>query len=168
MKALGSILDIVPAIVPVDLQAAQDGDWVSLKNAEGCLVVVFKAAGTAGDDPDITVEQATAVAGTNAKVLNAISEYYTKQGTLTSVGTWTANTQTADELMDLNATSAESQMLVVADIPASALDKDNGFDCLRVRMADTGVNAQLGCAFYVLYGLCDPQAPAGLPSSIID
>lgn len=168
MKALGNLFDIVPAIVPLDLQTARDGDWVSLKNAQGVTIVVFKGAGTAGDDPAITIEQATAVAGTNGKVLNAVVDYYTKQGTLTGVGTWTKTSQTADELIQGDATSAESEGLYVVSIEADQLDAANGFDCVRVRIADTGTNAQLGCALYLLYGLRNKQAPENLPSAIVD
>lgn len=168
MKALGNLVDLVPAIVPLDLQTARDGDWVSLKNCEGVLVVVFKGAGTAGDDPAITIEQATDVAGTSAKVCNAITAYYTKQGTLTSVGTWTKTTQTADELLQGDGTSAENQGLYAFSVAADQLDVANGFDCLRVRIADVGTNAQLGCALYVLYGLRNAMSPESLPSAIID
>lgn len=168
MLPLGNIIDIIPAIVPADLQTARDGDWVSLKNAQGCAVVVYKGAGTAGDDPSITIEQASDVAGTGAKVLNAISEFYKKIGTLTSVGTWTKVTQTADELVTVDTVSAEAEGIWVFNIENDQLDVDNGFDCLRVRIADTGTNAQLGCAFYILHGLRFAATPANLPSAIAD
>ena len=168
MNPLGAAFDIIPAIVPLDLQTARDGDWVSLKNAKGCLVVVFKGAGTAGDDPSITIEQASDVAGTGAKVLNAITEFYKKIGTLTSVGTWTKVTQTADELVTVDAVSAEAEGLWAFNVEADQLDVDNGFDCIRVRVADVGTNAQLGCALYLLHGLRYGDAPDGLISAIAD
>lgn len=168
-KLLGRAIDIVPAIVPLDLQTARDGDWVSLKNAAGVAIVVFKGAGTAGDDPDITVEQATDVAGTSAKALNAIDTIYKKQGAaLTAVGTWSKVTQTADDLFDADGTSAEEQAVYVLQIDAEQLDVAGGFDCVRVRVADTGTNPQLGSALYVLYGLSYPSAPEELPNSIAD
>lgn len=168
MKLLGNCLDIVPAIVPLDLQTARDGDWVSLKNAEGVCFVVFKGAGTAGDDPDITIEQAVDVAGTSGKVLNAITTVFKKQGTLTSVGTWTAVSQAADELFDADGTSAEEQAVYAFEVDADQLDVTNGFDCVRLRIADVGSNAQLGCAFYLLYGLRYRRAPEQLASAIVD
>lgn len=165
MNLLGKI-DIVPAIIPLDLQTARDGDWVSLKNAQGCLVVVFKGAGTAGDDPSITIEQAQDVSGTGAKVLNAISEFHKKIGTLTSVGTWTRVAQTADELVTVDADSAEAEGIWAFNVESDQLDVDNGFDCMRVRIADTGTNAQLGCALYILHGLRHPGAPEDLLTAI--
>lgn len=168
MKPLGSLIDIIPAIVPLDLQTARDGDWVSLKNAQGVCFVFFKGAGTDGDDPDITIEQGSDVAGTGAKVLNAIRTVYKKQGTLTAVGTWTAVSQTADELFDADGTSAQEQALYVFSVEADELDADNGFDCVRIRCADTGTNAQLGAALYILYGLRHQTAPENLPNAIAD
>ena len=44
MKPLGQLFDLVPAFVSLDLQTARDGDFVSLKNAEGVVCVLFKAA----------------------------------------------------------------------------------------------------------------------------
>jgi len=168
MNPLGAAFDIVSAIVPADLQTARDGDWVTLKNAKGCLVVVFKGAGTAGDDPSITIEQATDVSGTSAKVLNAITEFHKKIGTQTGVTAWTKVTQTADELVTVDAVSAEAEGLWAFNIEADQLDVDNGFDCIRVRIADVGTNAQLGSALYLLHGLRYPDAPDGLITAITD
>lgn len=164
---LGVCHDYVSAIAPLDLQTARDGDWVNLKNYSGCEIVVFKGVGTAGDDPDITIEQATDAAGANGKVLNAITRVHSKQATaLTSIGTWTTTTQTADELYDADGTSAESQAIYVFSFATEMLDVDNGFDWVRVRIADVGGNAQLGCALYVLVGPRYPSAPASLPNAI--
>lgn len=168
MLPLGDSIDIVPAIVPLDLQTARDGDWVSLKNAKGVLFVVFKGAGTAGDDPSITIEQASDVAGTGAKVLNAVVDFYKKIGTLTAVGTWTKVTQTADELVTVDAVSAEAEGIWAFNVEADQLDVDGGFDCVRIRIADVGGNAQLGCALYILHGLRYKATPESLLSAIAD
>ena len=166
MLPLGEKFDIIPAIIPLDLQTARDGDWVSLKNAQGVLVVVFKGAGTAGDDPSITIEQAQDAAGTGGKVLNAVVDFYKKIGTLTAVGSWTKVTQTADELVTVDAVSAEAEGIWAFNVEADQLDVDNGFDWVRVRVADVGGNAQLGCALYVLHGLRFQATPENLPSAI--
>lgn len=168
MKPLGALFDIVPAIVPLDLQTARTGDWVSLKNAQGVAIVFFKGAGTAGDDPTLTVQQATDVAGTSAKNLSTITAVHKKQGTLTSVGTWTTSTQAAAATYAGDGTSAEEQAVYVIEIEADELDVDNGFDCINVACSDVGTNAQLGCALYILYGLRHGTTPAGLPNSIAD
>lgn len=167
MNPLGSLIDIIPGTVPADLQTLVAGDYVSLKNATGVLVVFFKGAGTAGDDPTLEVTQATAVAGTSAKDLNGFVDIYKKQGAaLTAVGAWTKVSQTADEDFVGDGTSAETQGLYCAWIPATMLDVANGFDCLRVDVKDVGTNAQLGCVLYILCGLRYPGAPERLPNSI--
>lgn len=168
MKPLGALFDIVPAIVPLDLQTARTGDWVSLKNAQGVAIVFFKGAGTAADDPTLTVQQATDVSGTSAKDLSVITTVHKKQGTLTSVGTWTTSTQSAAATYVGDSTSAEEQAVYVIEIEADELDVDNGFDCINVACSDVGTNAQLGCALYILYGLRHAGAPAKLPSAIAD
>lgn len=159
---------IVSGFVPVDMQsAANTGDVVSLANYGHVSVVLFKAIGTAGDDPVVSFEQGTDVAfGTN-KALSTITEHWQKQGLdLTAVGTFTKVTQTAADSVTLNATSAECQGIYVFEIDASDLDVDGGYDCLRVSVADVGGNAQLGCLLYILSDA--RHASETMPSAIID
>lgn len=170
MKPLGALLDIRQAIAPLDLQTARDGDWISLKDAQGVLVVVHKGIGTDGDDPVISFQQASAVAGTGAKDLSTIATIFSMEHatTLESVTAWTKETQTAGASFSPGDPSAQSQALYVFQIEADELDADNGFDCVRVRVADTGTNAQLGSALYILYGLRYPTTPANLPNPTVD
>jgi hypothetical protein len=166
---LGNILDIVPGVVPVDLHgSAHSGDFVSLKGAQGLLVVFFKGIGTAAQDPVLELQQATVVAGTDAKDLNGFVDIFKKQGTLSGVGTWTKVSQTADEDFTGDGTSAESEGLYVAWIPATLLDRANGFDCVQVNVKDVGANAQLGCVLYILCGLRYQRAPEDALSAIVD
>lgn len=167
-QALGKLFDIIPVIVPADLQTAQNGDYVSLKNAGGVTFVVFKAAGAAGDDPDITIRQAQDVSGTGVKDLDAFATIYKKQGTLTGVGTWTKVTQTADALYSADATSAEEQAMYVLECAADQLDVDNGFDCVTLNVADVGTNAQIGCAFAILWDLKKGAPAEDLVNSLTD
>jgi hypothetical protein len=161
-------LQIVSGFVPVDLETGTNtGDVVSLKNYGHLTVVLFKAAGTANDDPVLTFEQGTDVAFATNKVLAVIDEYWAKQGTLTAVGTFTRTTQAASQTVTLNATAAESQGIYVFEIDAAELDVGSGYDCVRVTVAKAGTaGAQLGC---LLYLLSEPRyAAALLPSAIID
>ena len=80
-------IDIVSGTTPADLDSAATVDWVSLKNYDGCLVLLTMAAGTAGSDPSIILVQATDVAGTSSKALNCIRRLYYKVGTQTGVNT---------------------------------------------------------------------------------
>lgn len=143
---------IVAGFVPVNLAtAANAGDWVSMKGFSRCTVVFFAAAGTAGDDPTLTIEQATAVAGTGNKALN-FTRLDVKQGAdLAAIGAFTAVTQSAANTYT-EATSAEAQKIWVVDIKADDLDADNGFDCIQASISDVGSNAQLGCLLYILWG----------------
>ena len=167
---LGNVLDIIPAIIPVDLQSAtNNGDYVKLTNAAGVLFVVFKAIGTAGDDPVISVAQATDASGTSSKALTAIRRVFLKEGTaLTAVTTWSETEPATNpgSTYSMDATSAESQALCCFYIQSSDLDVDNGFDWVRVAIADVGSNAQIGCSLYILVGLSYPSAPAKLSSAI--
>lgn len=134
---------------PVDMSAAANtGDWVSLKGYERVTILFFKAAGTAGDDPEITLEEATSVAGGSAQNLAAIDAVWKKQGTLTAVGTYTKVTQTAAATYT-DATSAEAAAIWLIDVKAE--DLSDGFDCIRASVADVGTNAQLGSMLYLLW-----------------
>jgi hypothetical protein len=168
LKLLGSLIDIIPAIVPLDLQTQRDGDYVSLKNAQRVGILIFKGAGTDGDDPTFTFQQAQDVAGTGVKNLAVVTEYYEKEGTLTAVGTWTRVTQAASHQIAPGDPSAQSQAMYYTEIAADELDVDNGFDCLRVTCSDVGNNAQLGAAIYILGGLRYPARPDRLPNAIAD
>jgi len=159
-------VQIASGFVPISMAAgANAGDWVSLKNFLRCAIVFFKAAGTAGDDPVITLLQATSVAGSNSKALN-FTRIDSKQGAaLTAIGQFTKTEQAAGNTYS-NLTLAETQAIIVIDIKAEDLDIDNGFDCLQASVADVGTNAQIGGLLYLLH---DPKFvdEAGLlPSAI--
>lgn len=145
-------LNIHPAILPVDSNGgAMTGLAVSMKGYEGCLVVIQKKAGVAGDDPAISLLQGTSVAfGTN-KALQ-IDTVRQKLHATTVPGLFTEVTQSAaDSYTDL--TSAEKAGIIAIDVKAEDLDVDNGYDCIRLDIADTGsAGAQLLSASYILYG----------------
>lgn len=168
-------IQIVPAWIPGgDLNADLAGDWVSLKNYDGCLVVIHKAPGTAGDDMTITLNQATAVAGTGSKAL-LFNHLYAKVGAtaLTAISTFTKYSGTAVSTLDTvtafgtDLLSDVGESLFVIDVRASDLDVSNGFDCLQLTSeGDDIANATLSDAFYILYGARYPQASP--LSAIID
>lgn len=150
--------EIVSAIVPVDLAtAANNGDWVNLRDYEGCIVIVHKGAGTAGQDPVITLNQATDASGTGSKALN-FTKIRHKVGTLTGVAQFTTDTQTAANTFNGQAGGtpdralAENQAIVTIDVKASSLDVTNGFTWLQLAIPDVGAAAQIGGGLYILYG----------------
>lgn len=150
MKSLVEQGQLVAGFVPVDMSAAANtGDWVSLKHYSHVAIVLFKAAGTAGQDPTLTIQQATAVAGTNAKALN-FTTIHVKQGAdLAAIGTFTKVTQAAANTYTSD-TSAEEQAIWVVEFDAPDLDVANGFDCIQAAVADVGAASQVGALFYLL------------------
>lgn len=164
---LGTVFDIVSGVVPIDFQTARTSDVISLKNFEGVLVVIYKAAGTDGDDQTFTFAQGTDVAfGTNKALL--IDTYYEKEGTLTAVGTWTKVTQTASATVAPGDPSAQDEAIYAFWIPAAKLDVDNGYDCIRVANDGAGSNAQLACVLFIPYGIRYQRSPEDALSSIVD
>jgi hypothetical protein len=157
---------IVMAIVPVDSQSgANTGDYVSLKNFERCTVLVVKAAGVAGDDPVITMTQAQDVSGTGVKALN-FTRVDSKVGVQTGIGQFTINTQAAGNTYT-DTVSAEAQAIFAVEFKGEDLDVNNGFDCLKVAIPDTGAaGAQLLTAIYILRGQKFGAAQAA--SAIVD
>lgn len=160
-------IQIVSAFAPgTDINSDASGDWVSLKNYDGCLVMFHKAAGTAGDDPSIALNQATDVAGTGSKALT-FNHIYHKIGAtaLSAIGTFTKialTTATADlDLVSVNSVDLLTDVgetLIVVDVRASDLDVDNSFDCIQLFIeGDDLSNATNAAAYYILYGARYPD-----------
>lgn len=165
MEGLGRLFDVVAGISPVDLSAAANtGKRVHLKNAGGCTIVVFKAAGTAGQDPVLDLQQHTAASGGTTADLDVIDHYYLKtEATLDGDETWSAVTQTAaSEITDPGGagTSAESEQIVVIEVDSTQLS--DGYEWISLDIADVGANAQLGAVLYLLRDLAVQRAPANL------
>ena len=153
---------IACGFVPLDLQTQRDGDWIGMKDFNHLSIVFFKAAGTAGDEATVTLQQATDNAGTGVKALN-FTEIWRKQATdVQTVGQFTKTTQSAAN--SYTNTNAEDQAIWVLEIDADMLDVDNGFKYVRLTLGDVGTNAQLGC---VLYLLSEPRFADATPPSAL-
>lgn len=164
-KALGRIFNVVMGVAPLDLQTARNGDWVSMKNAGHCTVIVVKGAGTDGDDQTFTFEQALTAAGGSSKNLATIDEYWEQEeiaANLEATGAWTRVTQTAAATVAPGDPSAQSSALYAFEIDAADLDVDGGFDWIRCNNDGAGSNAQLGTIIYILSELRYPQRPQNL------
>jgi hypothetical protein len=168
---------IAQGFLPVAMNTgANAGDWVSMKGYGRMAIVFFKAVGTAGDDPTITVKQAQDVSGTNPKALG-FTEVRKKQAAtnLLAVDQFTKSTNASPATNDTftpasgtwtNSDLAEQAAIVVIDIKAEDLDVNNSYDCIQVSIADIGTNAQLGCALYFGH---EPRYPKdALDSMIVD
>lgn len=160
-------IQIVSAFSPgTDINSDADGDWVSLKGYDGCIVLFHKAAGTAGDDPSIALNQATAVAGTSGKALT-FNHIYHKIGAtaLSAIGKFTKidlATPTGDlDLVSVNSVDLLTDVgetIIAVNVRASDLDVDNNFDCLQLFIEGDDIgNATLASAYYILYNARYPQ-----------
>ncbi|BCM70864.1 MULTISPECIES: hypothetical protein [Streptomyces] len=169
MEALGRLVDVCVGAAPVDLStAAVTGKRVALKGSGGLTIVVFKGAGTAGDDPTFTLKQHTANTGGTTSNLAVIDHYYLKSATtLAGTETWSKVTQTAAAtIADPGGagTSAESQQIIVIEVDAAQLS--DGYTHVSLDCADVGTNAQLGAILYLRRDLLVERAPAALAASL--
>lgn len=167
MEGLGRLFDIGIGFVPVDINTnnGETGKRCSLKHASGVTIVVIKAAGTAADDPTLTLKQYTASSGGTTANLAVIDHYYLKNETaLDNDESWTKVTQTAAAtIADPGGagTSAESQQIVAIEVSANSLS--DGYAWVGLDYAVAGLaNAQLATWFYILHDLAAQRAPANL------
>lgn len=139
---------IVAGFVPLDLQTARDGDWVKLYDWGDLNIIFFAGTGTDGEDPTITLQQATDNAGAGAKALN-FTTIYRKQGAdVLAVPQFETITQAAANTY--TNTDGHLQKIWGLYVDRDELDLDGGFKYVRLRCSDVGSNAQLGCVLYVL------------------
>lgn len=162
-NGLGDRYDLGTGFVPVDMQAAQTGKRLSMQGLYAVDVVLIKAAGTAGDDPTLTLKQHTAGTGGSSSNLAVITEYYVKrEATLDNDEVWERFTQAAAATIadpGQATTSAEEQQLVVFTV--SQDDLPAGATHISVDVADTGTNAQLGTVLYITH----PTDKKALPTA---
>ena len=149
---LGRLYDIAEAFIPVDMQtAANNGDWVAVRNAMGISALFFAAVGTNGDDPSVTFKQALTNAGGSSKAITPTSIHKKQAATNTqTTTTWTDASSEVTAGVWLNTDAAEQVEIVHAYFDASAFDVANGFKWFQVSVPDIGGNAQLGCALYIM------------------
>jgi len=157
-------IQIVSAFDPVNLASgANAGDWVSLENYRGVACLLRKNAATAGDDPTITIEQATDASGTGAKAVNFTRVDTKEDADITTVGTFTTVTQAAGNTYT-HAAYAEVEAITVIDITEDLMDAAGGFTFVRMSVDDPGTNAQIADGLYLLHGPRYQSNP--LPSAI--
>lgn len=164
-NGLGNKYDLGTGFVPVDMSAAANtGKRLYMGGLYAVDVVLIKAAGTAGDDPTLTLQSHTAASGGTSANLAVITEYYVKrEATLDDDEVWEAFTQNAAATIadpGAGGTSAEEQQIVVftvlnTDLPA-------GHKYISANVADVGSNAQLGTVLYIMH----PQDHKASPTSL--
>lgn len=161
---LGRLVDFSCAVPPYDSQSgAKTGKRFCMQDCGGVMVVIFKAAGIAGDDPTFTLQEATAYTGGTTQNLAAITAYAEKSETaLDGDEAWTVTTQSAAATLT-DATWAEKEAIIVFDVKAGTLS-DN-YTHILVNYADTGSGGtQPMAVLYVPYDLKVQRAPANMPN----
>ncbi|NCD26858.1 MAG: hypothetical protein EOL86_14905 [Deltaproteobacteria bacterium] len=136
----------IVAAIPPQAGAAITGDYVSLKNAGHVTVLVDINQANAAPVA-ITIEQATAVAGTSTKVItNAVPIYLVADAATSDA--WVRQTDDVDYTTD----ATLKHKLVAFEIDAASLDVAGGFDCICVKTAASNA-ANITQASYVLSDL---------------
>lgn len=152
---------VVVGVAPVDLQTGPiSGDYVSLKNYDHCQMVLFTGAGTGVSA--VTVKQAQDVAGTGEKAFSFNKVFKVTDHTASDVAAEVAVTS------DTFSTGGVANEAFAIEIDADMLDGDNGFDCVRIELGDTGVTALQGAVIYNLSGRRYQAGEQITQSAIID
>jgi hypothetical protein len=168
VPGLGEDYDLSIGVPPSDLSsAASTGKRVYVSGVDSVDVVLIKAAGTAGDDPAVTLVASSAATGGTSANLATISAYHLKDATaLAGTETWVKKTQaTAATVTDPGGagTSAEHQQIAVFHVRRE--DMPAGKPYLSLNIADVGANAQLGAVLYITHPTVREEPP-GLPAPL--
>jgi hypothetical protein len=124
--------------------AANDGDWINMEDYEKVVIILFKGVGTAGEDPTLTVLQASSNTGTGSKALNFTTVYKKQAATnLQAVATYTKVVQAAGNTFT-HTDLAEQAAIVGIEIDAADLDVNGGFSYVSAGVADVGAASQIG------------------------
>lgn len=146
--------DVIIAKPVSDFGAAENlGVFASMRNVKQLNVLVQLAAGTGVEHVTLELEQATSMAGAGAKPLNISRLHYKVGANLAVVNSWTLapgidrETPVASWLSSL-AGAATLQLAAIIRIDEDDLDTNNGFSCVRFKMADAGT-ARNGVCLYI-------------------
>lgn len=145
-------IELIPGFVPVNMAtAANTGLRVKLDDCERLAIVLFKGAGSAGEDPTITVLQANAASAGTTKALNFTRIRTKELATLLTTTAETVTDQAAGNTYT-NTDWAELQALTVIEVKAEDLDRTNGYYWVLASVADVGSGSQIGGLLYIKGG----------------
>jgi hypothetical protein len=144
MKNLIENTQVVEAVHPQTGGSAITGDYISMKKA-GHVTVLCHINQGAADTIAITLEQATAVAGTGSKPIATDVPIFLVADAATS-DLWVRQT----DGVAYTTSAATKHKLVAFEVDAEDLDVAGGFDCLTVKFgassASNLVSAQYVCS----------------------
>jgi hypothetical protein len=159
VNSFPEVYKIVEALEPATDAAGRTGDYVSMKNYAQCFVVFHVTQGNAATIA-VTIEQATAVAGTSSKAITVAVPIWANQDCAASD---TLVRQT--DAVSFTTSAAVKHKQVIFQIDASTLDIANGFDCLTVITGASNAG-NITSAQYYLCGARFQQATP--PAAITD
>ena len=134
---------VVEALAPQTPTSAAP-NWLNLKLVKGCQVLISVKNGTTVTGSAITLNQAKDVSGTGSKAL-AFSSVLVNADTATNGGPSWTNTAVASNTFTTTATNSKNAMYLI-DVDNSSLDKNNGFSCLQVGVANA-VNTTISVVY---------------------
>jgi hypothetical protein len=157
---------------PVSIAAAAvNGSYANMAYTPKLGILLTFAAGTADEEPEITLTQATSSAGAGAKSLAIESVKYILAADLKASQAWTVysavdrqNTVTTLDTVVFGA-GGTNQLAVFIEVDAAMMDTTNGFTHLRCNVADTGAGARFMTIHYIALEKCyQGEATPGLLS----
>lgn len=128
---------------PVTTNGGVTCDYVSLKNAKRCTVIVSLSNGT-GFANAITIEQATAVAPTGSTAITLVVPIWTNEAVSTTSDTLVRDTDAVSKSVN---NSISDKMVVFQIDPETLAD---GFDVITCKIDDSSQAANLVDVTYLL------------------
>lgn len=116
----------VSVLAPAADAAGRTGGWVSLKGAQRAWAVVHIDQGNAATIA-ISINQASAVAGTGSKVITNTVPIWANQDAATAA----AFTRQTDAV-NFTTSAAVKKKTVIFEIDPASLDVAGGFDCITI------------------------------------
>lgn len=148
---------VVELLAPAADAAGRTGAYATLKNMHKAWIVVHITQGNAATIA-LTVNQATAVAGTSAKAITVATPIWANQDTATN-DTLTAQTAA----VSFTTSAAVKNKIVVFELNPSDFDVANGFDCVTVA---TGASNAANITQAMLYGVNNRYMQSTPPSAV--
>ena len=171
---LGRLYDVIPLVIPIDLDTSQSGDQFSLRNAGGVDICFLTGDGAAGRDLTFTVKRHTDMSDATGTTIDlstiAHPYYYYKQDgtTAVGVGTWTKSAAMSDTdgaTVVLDAAEGENSTLIVFHLDSA--DLGDGYSAVSVTdVVAGGSGAKIGAAWAILTDLTVQRTPANLNNAL--
>ncbi len=143
MICIPETLKPIEALTPAADAAGRTGDYISCKNAHKVWVVVHVDQGNAATIA-LTIEQASAVAGTGTKAITNTVPIWANEDCAASD---TLVRQT--DAVSFTTSAAVKHKVVVFQIDPATLDNANSFDCITVKTGASNAANITSAAYYV-------------------